>query len=277
VDLPDYLDAVRKPWKRKKRIVTITFDDGYENNLTCAVPILEAHGLSACFFLTAEPILTGCWFTHDLLPLSVRFSHEPWEAQVGHEKWFIRAEAAAAERRRIEYEMRRAMYSFSWQEVTRLVRECYQRAGRPEPPKEYAEFYRPLSVTQAQELLSRGMYVGSHTVTHPKLAELSDDDMQRELCNAAEWIEGAFGVPIHEQAIAYPKGSYDSRCLEYCRQLGHCAGFAWGGSWRPIDDRILDLPRMGVSCEDSINMFAGKVSGLWSTLGQVRRLAGFKK
>lgn len=34
----------------------ITFDDGYKDNFTNAVPILEKHGVKACFFLTTDLI-----------------------------------------------------------------------------------------------------------------------------------------------------------------------------------------------------------------------------
>jgi peptidoglycan/xylan/chitin deacetylase (PgdA/CDA1 family) len=41
------------------RTLTITFDDGYAGNATIAAPILERHGLRACFFVTTEFIGTN--------------------------------------------------------------------------------------------------------------------------------------------------------------------------------------------------------------------------
>jgi peptidoglycan/xylan/chitin deacetylase (PgdA/CDA1 family) len=38
--------------------LTITFDDGYQGNATMAAPILERHGLRACFFVTTQFIGT---------------------------------------------------------------------------------------------------------------------------------------------------------------------------------------------------------------------------
>ncbi|MFW6114511.1 MAG: polysaccharide deacetylase family protein, partial [bacterium] len=140
VDLPDYLEVVRRSRKRKRRVVTITFDDGYENNLTCAVPVLEAHGMSACFFLTAGPIRDGCWLDHDLLPISVRFSRKTWEARVRDKTWLIAHDATAAKRQMIGREVKQAMSYLPWKEYVELVHEFYRRTGRPEPPDEYAQF-----------------------------------------------------------------------------------------------------------------------------------------
>jgi peptidoglycan/xylan/chitin deacetylase (PgdA/CDA1 family) len=39
--------------------LTVTFDDGYQNNATIAAPILERHGLRACFFVTTGFIATN--------------------------------------------------------------------------------------------------------------------------------------------------------------------------------------------------------------------------
>jgi peptidoglycan/xylan/chitin deacetylase (PgdA/CDA1 family) len=44
---------------REGRVVAITFDDGRESDFTLALPILQRHGFSACFFIT-----TGWTGTH---------------------------------------------------------------------------------------------------------------------------------------------------------------------------------------------------------------------
>jgi peptidoglycan/xylan/chitin deacetylase (PgdA/CDA1 family) len=40
--------------------LTITFDDGYKGNATAAAPILERHGVRACFFVATNFIGTTC-------------------------------------------------------------------------------------------------------------------------------------------------------------------------------------------------------------------------
>src|SRR6478752_8590927 len=51
IDLEQGLARLTAGEKLPSRAVALTFDDGYTDNLTLGVPILERHGLPATFFL----------------------------------------------------------------------------------------------------------------------------------------------------------------------------------------------------------------------------------
>ncbi len=55
------LDEVAEYWCRTKRFrrrhVALTFDDGYRDNLEDALPVMQAHGLTATVFLVAGALL----------------------------------------------------------------------------------------------------------------------------------------------------------------------------------------------------------------------------
>lgn len=58
-DLLDFKSNPDRPFP--KRPVIISFDDGYENNYTKALPILKKHGLNAVFYLLANPHSYNYW------------------------------------------------------------------------------------------------------------------------------------------------------------------------------------------------------------------------
>src|SRR5262249_23039354 len=67
VSLREYLhQAVEQP-DRAKRLVALTFDDGYLDNLTYAWPILEKFGFGATIFVIAERVGTDPMIDPDLL------------------------------------------------------------------------------------------------------------------------------------------------------------------------------------------------------------------
>lgn len=62
-----FVDAVRTGEKLPRRLVVLTFDDGYVNNVTHALPILEQRGLCATMFMVTHN--TGAaprWANRDL-------------------------------------------------------------------------------------------------------------------------------------------------------------------------------------------------------------------
>lgn len=73
-------------------------------------------------------------------------------------------------------------------------------------------FYIPLryslvprmSVVQMRELLALGMEIGAHTVTHPRLSEIGDDEALREMRESREALEDMLAVPV--TSFCYPEG-----------------------------------------------------------------------
>lgn len=77
---------------------------------------------------------------------------------------------------------------------------------------------------QLRGLAARGVEIGSHTVSHPRLPELSDDELARELQESREQIEGELDRPC--PLLAYPYGEYDGRVRQAARSAGYTAAFA---------------------------------------------------
>jgi peptidoglycan/xylan/chitin deacetylase (PgdA/CDA1 family) len=81
--------------------------------------------------------------------------------------------------------------------------------------------------------------IGSHGVTHARLWELSDAEIQRELRDSKTSIEDHVGRPC--RYLAYPFGLVDARVVRAARQAGYDAAFLLlNGTW---NDRHA-LPRI---------------------------------
>jgi peptidoglycan/xylan/chitin deacetylase (PgdA/CDA1 family) len=74
----------------------------------------------------------------------------------------------------------------------------------PRPAVERA--FPVVSAAQVAEMLAAGWQIGSHTVTHPRLAELPEAEAREEITRSKSVLEGAFGRKL--SAIAYPYGSF---------------------------------------------------------------------
>ena len=74
---------------------------------------------------------------------------------------------------------------------------------------------------------ARGIAVGSHTVSHPHLTKLSDDELRRELTESKEQIEDRLRRQCDD--LAYPYGEHDTRVRAAARAAGYGRAYALRG------------------------------------------------
>lgn len=102
-----------------------------------------------------------------------------------------------------------------------------------------------LTWDQIRELDRAGFTIGSHTLTHPWLPDLTDEEMICELCASKFLIERELGRTI--TAVAYPYGAFDVRVQNLVRQCGYGRAYATAPGRRIPDDDPLAHKRVYVN------------------------------
>ena len=69
-----------------------------------------------------------------------------------------------------------------------------------------------------------GVLIGSHSVAHPHLPALGDDELRRELDQSKAAIEDELGRPCRD--FAYPYGEHEARVREAVRAAGNERAYA---------------------------------------------------
>ncbi|MEI6413809.1 MAG: polysaccharide deacetylase family protein [Pseudomonadota bacterium] len=115
-----------------------------------------------------------------------------------------------------------------------------------------------LSATDIKALRRAGVFIGSHTLSHPKLAECPMDHQRQELRDSRRALEDLLGEPVPH--LCYPYGSFDPQTLRLAREAGYqSATTCLRGLALPSDDPMA-LPRKGISFGDDLLGFAWKVA-----------------
>lgn len=97
---------------------------------------------------------------------------------------------------------------------------------------------RLLSREQIRELHGQGVHFGSHSLTHPRLTELSDTDLEREVSDSKHKLEDLLGSEV--SGFCYPWGFADMRVRSAVARAGY---------------RIAVTTREGLNCsEDPLNL-----------------------
>lgn len=115
-----------------------------------------------------------------------------------------------------------------------------------------------LSGAQLRQLVAWGHEVEAHSMTHPALTGLTDEQLAYEVAGSKQALETALGRPVH--FFAYPYGNYDSRVIDAVAAAGYRGGIAaWGGTgWSP--DLRWQEPRVMVSGYDTLEEFIALVT-----------------
>jgi peptidoglycan/xylan/chitin deacetylase (PgdA/CDA1 family) len=76
-----------------------------------------------------------------------------------------------------------------------------------------------LSRSQLRELVALGFEIGCHSMNHPYLTDLNDEDLHREIAGAKLQLEQILGKKVEH--FSCPGGRYDSRTLQEALTAGY--------------------------------------------------------
>jgi len=119
---------------------------------------------------------------------------------------------------------------------------CWERGtGLPEK--------RLLSASQIREMARHGVRFGSHSSTHPWLPDLSDAELQREICESKQCLEDLLGASV--TWFAYPSGGVDGRVRNAVAQAGYKRAVTTEEGLSFWDDPLL-MRRIAISESDAL-------------------------
>lgn len=122
-----------------------------------------------------------------------------------------------------------------------------------------------------RELEAAGVECQSHSMTHPRLTECSDERLADELTRSRESLEDLTGHTV--TSVAYPHGAYDARVVRATAAAGYTTAYTTQpGKVLPVDG-LLELPRVKADGRDRHATFVGRVATGQHLGAELRRLA----
>lgn len=234
------LDEAVSQWKAgtlPPRAAAITFDDGYADNLTQAVPVLRRHGMSACFFI-ATGYLDGGRMWNDTVAEAVRACPQGTLdlADLGLGVYELKD---MHDRRRTVLELLPRIKHLPGLQRQSLADQIGQRVAIPLPSD------LMLTTGQLKALRNAGMQIGAHTVSHPILTRLDPKAAQEELANSKQHLEDILKEPV--DLFAYPNGvpdqDYSAVHANMALELGFTAAFTTSPGAVRSGSSAYELPR----------------------------------
>ena len=187
------LAAIAAGARPRRRLAFLTFDDGYLDNFTRALPLLQEYRFRAIVFILPPSVDSGG--------------------------------------------------AFEWPEVAdrRLA---------------YPDVMRSLDWGMVEVMAETGVEFGAHTLTHPHLPELGDDDLRHELEEPRARIVERLGTC---RSVAFPFGDWDERVAAAAAAAGYEFAFTMPRGAQ-AGASLMSIPRVAVDHRDRGRRFVVKLT-----------------
>ncbi|MFZ6691565.1 polysaccharide deacetylase family protein [Undibacterium sp. SXout20W] len=219
------------------RSISITFDDGYKSTHDLAMPILKEFNLSATVFIATD-YLDGSNMWNDRIIEAIRHIR-PGTVDLtscGFDVYTIKNQT---DRAMIADQLVNAVKYRSSEQRFALTRQLEQLAGA----MSHEELM--LSKVMIKNLSDNGFEIGGHTVTHPILLKIKDEEGLNEMIQCKQTLESITGKPV--DLFAYPNGKagldYDQRHIELAKTAGYRAAFCTSLDTVSTNTDLFQIPR----------------------------------
>lgn len=262
VTMEQVIDVVEGKSELPNKALLLTFDDGYVDNYTYALPVLEEFGVQGSFFIPGKTFAT-----HQLLDVNkihyILASANIFELveDVKKEMDFYRG---------VEYDYASTGDLFNQFAVanrfdakeTVFVKRMLQTV-LPERLRNIISsnlFEKYVGVTEEQlayelymteeqirTMKRHGMFIGVHGYDHYWLGNLSPEQMKKDISMAIDTLDEF--IDRKHWVMNFPYGNYNQNVLDYIESQGACMGLTTEVRVAEIGkDNALELPRL--DCND---------------------------
>ncbi len=222
----------------------VTLDDGYLDNLTTALPVLEAFDCPATVFI-APGLLDRSSFWWDVLAELVLGSDFDLEHVVSAARstGLLDGESVATagelEPRALHDLLHRRLIGRDLLAIDDALEQMAAALSIEVPVPDG----RPLTTSEVRSLAAHPLVsVGVHTMTHRQLPGLPPDDVRREIGDAARRLDELLGP--ERRVLAYPYGSSSPGVARLADDLGFDHAVTTESRWLRRRGDDLSAPRL---------------------------------
>jgi peptidoglycan/xylan/chitin deacetylase (PgdA/CDA1 family) len=267
VPLREIVDLVRRRARIPTGTCAITFDDGWRDVYEYAFPVLKALDIPSTMFLTTAYIEGSGWNSEEraryLLSRIHRGRRQAADTRGRCENVEKLASVGMDEILRVSHSR---MPGFVLKAVRELrtagserrieVLRILEEVAASLDPDESRPF---MNWEEVREVAEAGMQIGNHTLSHPVLPNLPDDEILDQILSAREVIRLRTGIEATD--FAYPFGRCEPRVEELVRASGTASACTTLIGPVRADARVHALNRVNICSEVAANkpLFAGRL------------------
>ena len=235
-------------------VVAITFDDGYKDNLTYALPILEKYNIPATIYITTAFPEGNTWiwwfelwdYIRDQNHVSLNYNneHHEWKTSKSKKKYKCFNDLSL---------LFTSLNKEKQQNILEILTQTSKRKMYPELCLDWNE----IKILDKSPLVT----IGAHTHSHQNLSLLTKKEVSLEMVTSKQILEKELNHQIDH--LAYPYGTLnEAKIREYDLAKEH--GFKTSVTTIPNSNQAIAMnaiPRLGIPYNLNALGLQGKLSG----------------
>jgi len=220
VSMKEALTSLRTGRKLPPRALSITFDDGYRDNLTHAFPVLKQFQAPFTLFVATGGMQSQESFWWDRVISAVQFTqHGRLDLrEVGLNESTEVLSLSLSRKAASVCRILDLIWEASPDNVSKIVDQIERTLGTNRALSSNA---MRLAASEVRQLHAAGVEIGAHSVSHSNLARMSVERVAAEMDDSRRELEEICGERI--SGFAYPGG----RVSDVVRQAAQDAGFEY--------------------------------------------------
>ncbi len=247
--------------KNKNFVISITFDDGYQDNINLALPVLEKYKVPAAIFVIARFLqkkdFMWWYFLWENLNKQKFIFIDTKKIEINNEKdivnWFG---VISKEVINLSYEDQKIyLYKIFGKEIDYNFKDLI------------FDFEQLVDLSK-NELIE----IGSHTLTHAKLTSLNNSEIFNELKYSKEILEEKINKKV--DFLAYPYGSQNevnSQIIQIAKEVGYQMAFSTKRQFQQTDI-FFDVPRYNIDNTVEKKRLLSKINGFEDFLYNFKKI-----
>lgn len=252
VSLSDAVEMLEGRKPMQPYTLVLTFDDGYRNNLTHALPILHRYNAPATFFIPTGYLDNPRPFWFDRLDYALQqVPVDGREVKVG--SFTMRLEGGSRDAlcesykwlRRTAKRLQMPDYEFL-RDMEQLAAQLEADSGRALADiQEEDDWSAIITWQQIETLGNNDVSIGSHTVDHIRLGLVEEEVARDQLKRSKRDIEKHTGKPC--LSLCYPNGSFTEETVDLAKKCGYLCGVTTREGLNRVGGDVMMLRRISVS------------------------------
>ena len=260
VTMDEFVDRL-KVKKKNNFCITITFDDGYKDNLDYALPILKKNNIPATIYITTRFLDKNVWvWWYELKEIideknSLNFKYR--------NKKKIYSLNDKKEKTKVFHHLRKLFLNLPVEEQLNLLQIITQNKIR----KNYSKIFlnsRDLNLLNNEPLIT----IGSHSHSHPNLKILEEEKKIFEIENSNQILENLLNKKIKHFSYPYG-GKNEANTNEYkIVQNLKLNSAVTTRIYPPDHNKLFSLPRIYVGKNANEKVIRSHLTGFYNFISK---------